>query len=205
MSLRVKDLLAYQDKLEIAVEKGSSDIFFNDSILHAMVIMRGIFIKATQESKRNVCMYYGNFSLFRDRTQGKILGEKMACLIDDLPEVDQQRWEQTDYFGNLRHSLQDFLNSEGSLKLIMEYGVDTLKDDSVWEILQPSIINGRTEIYVLKTNMGLDRFAVTSEAYRVENSDGLKTATCCFGDKKNANVLNDNFRELLELSQPVLV
>ena len=203
MNLRAKDLLCYQEKLANAAQIGSSDIFFNDSILHAMVIMQEIFNKAAREPKNTVCMYCGNFSLFRDRTKSKILGEKMACSTDDLKENEQQQWQEKDFFGDLCNSLSNFLNNQGSLKLIMEYGIDTLTDNSVWNILQPSIRSKRTEIYALITNMGLDHFATTTDAYRVENSDELKTATCCFGDRNNANVLNDNFKELLELSQPV--
>lgn len=203
MSLKAKDLLDYQEKLINAANNGSSDIFFNDSILHAMVIMKEIFDKAAKEPRKTVCMYCGKFSLFRDKTKGKIFAEKMACLTNDLTEDERKQWEQKDFFTDLHNSLLSFIENDGSLKLIMEYDIETLEDNSVWEILHPSIQNKRTEIYTLVTNVGLDHFATTAEAYRVENSDSLKTATCCFGDKNNANVLNDNFKKLLGYSRQI--
>ncbi|MCQ4872009.1 hypothetical protein [Butyricimonas paravirosa] len=86
----------------------------------------------------------------------------------------------------------------------MAYETNTLSNNEVWQILQSGINNGNVHVYVLKTNIGLDHFATTSEAYRVENSDVIKTATCCFNDKENAKILNENFNELIKLSIPFI-
>ena len=52
--------------------------------------------------------------------------------------------------------------------------------------------------------MGLDHFVTTTDSYRVENSDADKTAICSFRDKDTANILIDNFKTLLTLSQQMI-
>jgi hypothetical protein len=63
----------------------------------------------------------------------------------------------------------------------------------------------KIKVYASNFDIGLDHFVVTSDAYRVENSDTIKTATCCFNDKESANVLNDCFKELVKFSKPLSI
>lgn len=100
------------------------------------------------------------------------------------------------------HELNDILDNGGLLDLIVQYQADDLPNNEVWRILSDGMQKKKVRIFQLKINVGLDHFATTQEAYRLENSDETKTATCCFCDEKNARILNDNFKELIKLSEP---
>lgn len=200
--MKAKDLLKYKKDLDAAISDSKTNLFFNDSILHAMMITNALFEKAALEPQKNVCMYCGEFSLFRDKTKSKVLNEKMECSTDGLEEYELKMWEKISFFTDLQESLEKFLKN-GTLKVIIANNVKTIPEESVWSIIEPYINNKKVEIYELKSNVGLDHFATTNDSYRIENSDKDKTAICCFRDKLNADVLQNNFKDLLKLSQLV--
>lgn len=200
--LTAKKLLTYKSDLERAVNERSSEIFFNDSILHAMLIMKALLQKAQNEDSKLLSVYCGNFSLFRDKTKIKVDNEKMNCSANNLEANELEEWQNWDLYTDLQNKLRDFLNNGGHLDLIVQYQADDLPDNKVWRILSDGIQKEKVRIFQLKINVGLDHFATTQEAYRLENSDETKTATCCFCDEKNARILNDNFKELIKLSEP---
>lgn len=200
--LTAKKLLTYKSDLERAVNKRSPEIFFNDSILHAMLIMKALLQKAQNEGSKLLNVYCGNFSLFRDKTRIKVDNEKMNCSIEDLGNGELDQWRELNLYADLQKQLNDFLDNDGRLDLIVQYQADDLPNNEVWRILSGGIQTKKVRIFQLKINVGLDHFATTQEAYRLENSDEAKTATCCFCDEKNAKILNENFKELVKLSEP---
>lgn len=181
-------------------------IYFNDSIIHATIITTEIFKKALSETDKAVNMYCGKFSLFREETRNKISNLKLACDTTGLAEAHREgEWANFDPYTLLQTEITDFLNdnNRGRLNLIIERDFDSLKKCAVWKILKRGIENNRVRMFILHDNMGLGHFAVTEEAYRIENSDGEKTASGCFRDKINADILNDNFEFLMRISEPV--
>ena len=200
--LTAKKLLEYKSDLEKAVDNRSTEIFFNDSILHAMLIMKALLQKAQNENSKLLNVYCGNFSLFRDKTKIKVDNEKTNCSIDNLDEGELAEWRGLNLYADLQKQLNDFLDNDGRLDLIVQYQADDLPDNEVWRILSNGIQKKKVRIFQLRINVGLDHFATTQEAYRLENSDETKTATCCFCDEKNAKILNENFKELIKLSEP---
>lgn len=200
-----KDLLNYKKELAQAIKDGDDTIFFNDSILHTMLIVKELLNKASKEDGRLLQMYCGNFSLFRDKTERKVLDEKYKWSTTDLSKEESENWASLDFYADLQQALTDFLSVEGKLKLILQYQTNTLPENRVWRVLENGIRQNNVSIYQLKINVGLDHFAVTREAYRVENSNEIKTATCCFKDSPNANILNENFNELIKFSEPFIV
>lgn len=201
-----KELLNYRDQLNTAVQNQSSEIYFNDSILHAMIIMKEIFNKASVENRKKVCMFCGNFSLFRDETKEKIANEKNHCSLDGLNANEMRDWANIDFYNDLRDAFLAFLDhADASFELILQSGINTLKDMSIWELLENENLMRKIKVYASNFDIGLDHFVVTSDAYRVENSDTIKTATCCFNDKESANVLNDCFKELVKFSKPLSI
>lgn len=199
-----RELLQYDEDLNVAVEDGSSDVFYNDSILHAFIIMKHLLKKAQKEEQKQIRIFCGNFSLFRDETKRKIQKEKNGYSLDKLTDKEIEKWHGWDLFGELQNELRTFLNQEGAkLHLIMMRGISSLRDNEVWEILKTGIDNNKLFIYSLDAGLKIDHFAVTSDAYRVENSDLYKKATCCFGDRKGADILNSNFDILLRYSSKV--
>ena len=114
-----KELLNYRDQLNTAVQNQSSEIYFNDSILHAMIIMKEIFNKASVENRKKVCMFCGNFSLFRDETKEKIANEKNHCSLDGLNANEMRDWANIDFYNDLRDAFLAFLDhADASFELI---------------------------------------------------------------------------------------
>lgn len=198
-----KELLEYSNCLKEAVLKNSTEVYFNDSILHAMIIMKELFNKAAKEEQKKVCIYCGEFSLFRDETKIKVDNEKIKCSLDGLDEKEHVRWNELNFYKDLRESFKSFLKeSNACLELIIQTGLETIRNQSIWNELRREDLMKKVKVYVPTFDLGLDHFATSTEAYRVEISDAVKTATCCFNDKENARVLNDCFHSLMKYSTP---
>lgn len=199
--MEARDLLKYKENLEEAIRSNKMALFFNDSILHAMMIMAAIFQKASEEDQKYVRMYCGEFSLFRDKTRNKVLNEKISCSLEGLDRDKMEVWNNIDFFENLQQALNHFLNQDGCLlEIIIANNAETLPQNTNWNIIRQNIDNHKIKIYKLKNDVGLDHFVTTTDSYRVENSDADKTAICSFRDKDTANILIDNFKTLLTLS-----
>ncbi|MCQ4872008.1 hypothetical protein [Butyricimonas paravirosa] len=112
-----KDLLKYKKDLSQAITDKSNTIFFNDSILHAMLIMKELFNKASQEVEGTMRMYCGKFSLFRDKTKIKILNEKNNCSLDYLSDEEQIEWRNLNFFNNLQETLNNFINRGKKIRI----------------------------------------------------------------------------------------
>lgn len=207
-----KDLLQYDIDLDDAITNCSDDVFYNDSILHALIIMKHLFRKAQNlnEGQRTMNIFCGNFSLFRDKTREKIEKEKKEYSLEGLCEKERKKWDNWDLFGELQKALSDFLETDkAKLNLIMMRDIDTLCENSVWNTLKTAIERKKMSIFLLdhEKDLGLGEFhfAVISDAYRIETSDEHKKATCCFCDKDGSNILNSNFAELQKNSLEVFL
>ncbi|MDE6810131.1 MAG: hypothetical protein K2J42_08635 [Muribaculaceae bacterium] len=184
----------------------NSNIYYNDSILHATIILRELLIKAAQENSKTLNMYCGKFSLFRDETQRKVENVKLDCDSSTLLGEQIVKWAEFKPFDELQKQLSEFINDKnGTLNLIIERDFETLQKNKVWGILKAGMENNRVRIFILTEKLGVGHFAVTEEAYRIEDSDDNKTATGCFVDRENASILNDNFDSLKKLSIKVAV
>lgn len=200
--MKASELLEYKTKLEVAITNKEMAIFFNDSILHAMMIMAAIFQKASMEPQKCVRMYCGEFSLFRDKTEDKVYREKACCSLEDLDNEQRNQWDKLNFYRELQNAFKKFLALENSsLEIIIANNIETLPQNAVWNIIKQN--ERKIKIYKLKDDVGLDHFVTTTDSYRVENSDINKTAICSFRDKEYASVLIDNFKDLLNFSQQI--
>lgn len=204
--INAADILNYTQTFKDGDEY-NSNIYYNDSILHATIILRELLIKAAQENSKTLNMYCGKFSLFRDNTAEKIKNLKLEeCTTKSLTPDQEKEWATFDPFEDLQKELVDFLNTQdGTLNLIIERDFETLSKNKVWPILKAGMEQNKVRIYKLKEKFGLGHFAVTEEAYRIEDSDDNKTATGCFKDTLNATILNENFGYLLNLSDRIAI
>ena len=206
--MRAVDILNYTSQfknLDADPVEYNDNIFYNDSILHAAIVTTELLDKALLENKLVVNMYCGKFSLFRDEAKGKIDSVKEGCSTDGLNEQQKNAWNNLDPYKNLIGKLESFLNSKngGTLNIVIERELESLKKCRVWDTLRDGMKNGRVTLSVLNEPLGLNHYTVTEEAYRIESSDEKKTATGCFKDRDNADMLNSNFRLLQRLAQPV--
>lgn len=182
----------------------NSTIFFNDSILHATMILKELFSKALTEEEKTINMYCGKFSLFRDETKEKIQEVKYKYYTTDgLPEEDIKKWVGFDPFTELQEELSVFLSENGKLNIIMEADPTSLQTYKVWTKIKNGIESNKVKLFHLYTPLGVEHYTVTRDAYRLENSDSYKTAVGCFQDPANAKILNDNFKYLMQFSQLV--
>ena len=202
--MKASDILSYCNQFKTGNEYNDS-IYLNDSVLHATIITNEIFEKALSETGKTVNMYCGRFSLFRDENRAEIDNLKLQCDISDLSDEKKKEWAEFNPFSDLQHKLGVFLDDEnkGHLNLIMEQDIESLKKCEVWKVLKRGMENNRVSLFALKESMGLGHFCVTEEAYRLEKSDNNKTASGCFKDKVNADILNDNFEFLKKASEHI--
>ena len=105
------ELLVYTQKFKD--ENGyNSEIYFNDSILHATIILRELLIKAAQENSKTLNMYCGKFSLFRDETQRKVENVKLDCDSSTLLGEQIVKWAEFKPFDELQKQLSEFINDK---------------------------------------------------------------------------------------------
>lgn len=191
-----KELLNYKEQLEQEAISKTNKIYLNDSILHAMIVMKAIFMTLLKEDGGRLRMYCGKFSLFGDEIKDKIIEEKKVCYTEDLTEVELQNWNDLDFAGGLREKFIEFLKKKNvSFELIVQSNADYIKSLSIWDELDKDSLD-KISVATINNEFELDHFVVADNVYRVENSDFNKTAVCCFNDKKTANVLQDCFNVL---------
>ncbi len=180
--------------------------YYNDSLLHALIVITRLMDKAIQEPAKTLNMYCGQFSLFRDKTQKDATSAKNECDTSGLSEEQQEEWAAFNPYRTLQDRLAQFIKPThdggdgGILNVVLSKGFKPLTGEQVWPLLERGRRDGSVYLYELDNSLDLNHFATTSEAFRLESSDMQKTATGRFCDPGSASVLNQNFESLKEHS-----
>lgn len=196
----LEDYLEYQRMLLSGVKDNSKDIFYNDSFVHAALVLKAIIDKSIAEKSLHIDMYCGKFSIFRDGARNKIDKIRENVRPNNTNSTLINKWNNFNPYNNLISSLQSFFDVGGQLSLIVERSIDEISNENIWSIIQQPIANGQMSIFKLGTVLGLSHFVVSGSSYRKENSDENKTALCCFSDVETSKLLKDNFLILKGLS-----
>jgi hypothetical protein len=201
---KFKTYLEYSERLQKCIETDSKDIIFNDSIVHAVMVMTAMLMLANQK-KTVVKMFCGKFSLFRDKTEEKLRG----ALSEAEPEDTELKLQWMDYyqklFGELHKALEVFLKNGGKLHLVVEKTISGLSNERIWNIIKGPLYSGQMTVAYYNNTIGIDHFAITGNAYRRENSDSEKTALCCFNSEKTSSVMNSTFELICADAQPIKI
>lgn len=196
----LEEYLDYEVKLEEYMNNDSEQIVFNDSFVHAVMIVTSILNYAKKNKHNQVCMYCGKFSLFRDAAK-----KKLECLRETLRPNDPEastysKWEQFDPYKKLMDSLRSYLNEGGLLNVIVENDISDIVGEDSWLTLHKYVDCKRLLFRKVGVPLGLNHFMVAGKCYRRENNDLEKTALCCFNDEETSITLKKNFQVLSLLS-----
>ena len=196
----LEEYLDYERKLGDYMASNSKQIVFNDSFVHAIMIVSSIFAYAQRNKNTQVCMYCGNFSLFRDAARKKLDGIKESLRPDTIEDTKFGLWEQFNPYEKLITSLKDYLNGGGTLNVIVENDISDIVEEDVWLTLGKYVQGNKLLFKRIGVPLGLNHFIVVGNCYRRENNDVEKTALGCFNDEKTSVALKKNFQVLSLLS-----
>lgn len=123
-------LTDYNEKVEKNAEEAKNEVFWNDNIVHNVIIMKEMF-KHSNEIK----MYCGKGSIFR-----KEFADKVKRKIKEEEKISP------DYIDNLYTQINSFLERNGKLTIILE------KEDSLSDVagkIESNMKKGNVFIYKL--------------------------------------------------------
>lgn len=196
----LEEYLDYEVKLEEYMTSNSEQIVFNDSFVHAVMIVTSILNYAKKNNHNQVCMYCGKFSLFRDDARKKLECLRETLKPDDPNAPAYSKWEQFNPYKKLMESLKAYLNEGGLLSVIVENDISEIVGEDSWVTLHKYVEGKRILFRKVGVPLGLNHFMVAGKCYRRENNDLEKTALCCFNDEETSISLKKNFQVLSLLS-----
>lgn len=194
-----QDFLKYQKMLEECAKNNSTEVIFNDSIVHAVLIFASMLEKAVEDGVSQLNLYCGKASLFRDSTQSKVENEWAAMKPTDSSLVEL--WSSFKPYERFKKAFEAFDSNDGTLNIVIDnQEVDDFTNDSFLHTLKKMQRENRLSIKQMPFSLGMNHFAYIGNSYRCENSDEEKTALCCFNDNEQVGVYQESFRLLQGLS-----
>lgn len=195
--LSAKELLDYQNHVEEAVKNKQKMYFFNDNILKAMIIQKGILGDGQDDNMPDIVrMYCGQASLFIKTGKNMADNLKLQYDISELDEDEKNTWTLFNPWQNLKNALEAYINKGKTFELIVD-DIEIVKDD---KDLVDILSKRNVKIWHLPEPIGLNHFTTSKKSYRIEDSNTIKTATCGFNDEENAKVFFDSFNVLKRFS-----
>lgn len=183
----IRQLEAYYKEIDFSENAENADkLFYNSDRAHNALVMSRIF-----QRSQEVNMYCGKLSLFGKEFARRV---KQDLGLDDAPAGHFSP------MAILYESVKQFLSAGKRLTVIVERNPDEFEDD--------------IKFIRLYNNFHLYKIPVDSQAefhfsvgdgimYRRELDKGSHTAICCFNDREGAEIMNEQFRYRLTLSQTV--
>lgn len=194
------EYLEYEKLLGDLMEHDSSQMVFNDSFVHAVMIVSSIIENALKKKNSQVCMYCGKFSLFRDASRRKLDCLRETLKPDAAETLKFNKWKQFDPYEKLMSNLKAYLNGEGLLNVIVEKDISEIVEEDAWLRLEKFVEENKLVFKRIGVPLGLNHFVVAGNSYRRENNDKEKTALGCFNDEVTCKTLKKNFQVLSLLS-----
>lgn len=193
--------LNYEKQLKEHMLNNSKQIVFNDSLVHAAMVVSSILEHAKTNNNNLVNMYCGEFSLFRDSAKKKLDNLWESVKPDDVDSHLYREWEEFDPYKKLMLSLSEYLQEERRVNVIVENDISGIVKEDSWLILNRFVENGKIVFKKMGIPLGLNHFMVVGNCYRRENNDKEKTALCCFNDERTSVDLRNKFQLLSFLSE----
>lgn len=193
-----EDFLDYKKKVDNYSDNDSDSLFLNESCVHAAMVTKKILDRAAKKNI-DVDMFCGAFSLFREPFKKRIdvLKDKMKTEIK--PEQSND-FNAFDPYGDLIDSLKSFFSKNLHLNVILARPLDTIKNDNNCGFFKENMNQGLLSFRLLDVDLDIDHFMVSGDAFRKENSDKEKTATCSFNIPEYADLFRRTFNNLKSFS-----
>lgn len=193
-----EDFLSYSNKLDALSDENEGTLFLNESCVHAAIVTKKILDRAVVENI-DVDMFCGSFFLFRESFKNIIdkLKEKMK---DKISEDQADKFETFNPYEDLITSLKAFFGKDLHLNVILAKPLYDIKDDDNCGFFKTNMNHGLLNFRLLDDDLGIDHFMVSGNAFRKENSDRERTATCSFNEPKFADLFRLTFNNLKSYS-----
>lgn len=201
MAYDLQSFLSYKQRLETCDTENSTEVIYNDSIVHAAMVYNQLFQRATRSENKTVNMFCGSLSILRDSTEKKIAEERERIRPKEGTS-DWAEWENFQPFYDVKNAVKDFFEKGGKLNVVLENRGKSIEWEQMYPLLKDAYDKGKLYIGGLPIEIGLDHFTIVDNAYRCENSDERKTAICCFNDKQVTDVLMKSFELLKRMAVP---
>lgn len=198
----IDELVEYKRHIESLASakensQGSDEVVFNDSVIHASLIMTCIF-----ENSTTINMFCGKFSVFRKAFEDKIDAMLKDNYYDDIRESEIFRSFHP--YQDSISALRNFLERGGQLTVVLEENPLELQEEPIWNDIRQYI--GRNLVFYKRNeNLGkLPHFAIGDDRYyRLENNQIERTALCAFDDKETVRTLGDGFLTIKSESKKI--
>ncbi|MDR0231163.1 MAG: hypothetical protein LBI82_03485 [Dysgonamonadaceae bacterium] len=192
--------LSYEEYVKRLLEENGSDFVFNDSAVHASIVMKCIL-----RNSKEVNMYCGKFSIFRDGFKDKIdLILKDERYEEYRSSVDFQKFKPYD---DAVEALIHFFKEGGRMDVVVDEDISSIARESIWGKISEYYYDKKLRFYKRDSATDqLSHFTVgDKKMFRFENSNINKTALCCFNDTKNSLAFVDCFNLIKRDSKEILL
>ena len=197
----LEDFIAYCDLLDNSSSKESTEVIFNDSFIHAEMVLTYILDYAKRQHVKEVNMYCGSFSLFRDSASNTVAELREKIKPSDNEEDKMKKWQEFEPYNNLLAKFEEFMESEGQMNVIFEDDISGITSEQVWRRIGKYANSGKLRFNKLDMPLCLNHFVVAGKSYRQENDDVDKTAICCFNDDITCQSLKQKYKVLELMSE----
>lgn len=197
----INDLIEYANHIEtLAISsddaEGNDEVVFNDSVIHASLIMSCIL-----RNSKDISMYCGKFSVFREG-----FNKKIKEMLDDSTNDPYRNTDEYKNFDPYKKSLEElvnFLQRGGMMRVILVENPLELKKEPIWGQIEQYVKSGNLVFYQQNKDSGkLAHFIIGGDRYyRIENNQTERTALCSFYDKNTVATLAKGFSIIKENSK----
>lgn len=184
----LEQYLEYEADLENKISTTSLERFYNESFVHAAMVLRALIKKAINEQVSMLYMYCGEFSLFRD-AKAKELSLEINRIKPAEDSDIYKKWVNFKPYDSLITTLSSYFDNGGKMMLVVDKDITDIKNEKVWDSLKTYFTNGTIEAYRLSSPIGLNHFFVAGSSYRRERDHDSKKAVCCFNNMDTSNLL----------------
>lgn len=197
----LEDYLKYRSELERTITLTTTERLYNDSFVHAALVLKALIQKAINDNVSKLFMYCGELSLFRDAKANELSNELLRVKPEENAPLYSQ-WQLFKPYQELIDTLVAFLDKGGKMGLVIDNDIIAIKQEQVWEKLGRFFENGQIDTYKLTSPVGLNHFLVAGESYRRERDQDSKKAVCCFNNKDTSTILKNSYYLLRLVSEP---
>ena len=97
-------------------------------------------------------------------------------------------------------SLKSFFSKDLHLNVVLAKPLENIKNDDNYGFFKDKMGQGLLSFRLMDVDLGLDHFIVSGDAFRKENSDKERTATCSFNRPEYAAMFRQTFEGLKSFS-----
>lgn len=198
----LEDYIAYRELLDNSISMESCEVIFNDSFIHAEMVLTYILEYALRQEIKEVNMYCGKFSLFRDSAKNAVAELREKLKPEDGDEERMKKWQEFDPYNNLLAKFEEYMAANGCMNVIVECNISNITSEPVWKSIGQYTTSGKLRFKKLSVPLRLNHFIVAGKSYRQENDDMEKTAICCFNDDITSKTLTKRYQILELMSEP---